>query len=409
MIKAMGLFLLMLLKIAGWLLLILLIILLAALLLILFVPVHYDVLAKNERGMEPGQKNPAADLRLQLKVSWLLHLVYVSMQYGPDGLTNHIRVAGIDIPKFLAKRAEKKENRKKENHKSKNYKNENHKNRNAKKNKKSSKQESVTDEFLLQESLTEESITQESVTEESITQDSFVPTQENICQNDSTSEEIKKQKFENDKSQINQPGQDHLEQNNRKQNKSKQRNDGNRNDGNRKHGVLKHGNRKHENPKHENPKHGNPKHEKIKQSKEKEKQNQKSKQNVLSKIRSQFRRFHQEFTDEVNRHALSRLWTELLKLLKSYKPRKLKADISFSLADPALTGMATGVISLMPVIYRYPCSIAPDFTSEKWYVEGEILARGRVTVFVFLLSLLRLLRDKKFMYVVRRLLKRGGA
>ena len=190
-----------------------------------------------------------------------------------------------------------------------------------------------------------------------------------------------------------------MEQNNRKQNKSKQRNDGNRNDGNRKHGVLKHGNRKHENPKHE----------KIKQSKEKEKQNQKSKQNVLSKIRSQFRRFHQEFTDEVNRHALSHLWTELLKLLKSYKPRKLKADISFSLADPALTGMATGVISLMPVIYRYPCSIAPDFTSEKWYVEGEILARGRVTVFVFLLSLLRLLRDKKFMYVVRRLLKRGGA
>ena len=113
MIKAIGMFLLMLLKIAGWTLLILLIILLAALLLILFVPVHYDVLAKNERSMESGQKNPAANLRLQLKVSWLLHLVYISMQYGPDGLSNHIRVAGIDIPKFLAKRAEKKENHKK--------------------------------------------------------------------------------------------------------------------------------------------------------------------------------------------------------------------------------------------------------------------------------------------------------
>ncbi len=385
MIKAIGMFLLMLLKIAGWTLLILLIILLAALLLILFVPVHYDVLAKNERSMESKQKNPAANLRLQLKVSWLLHLVYISMQYGPDGLSNHIRVAGIDIPKFLAKRAEKKEN---------------HKKKKAKKNKKSSKQESITDESLLQESLTEKAITDESRINESQTKESqmtesqmtefptdgfqaeketFVPTEENICQIDSKSEEVKKQLFENDKSESNKPGQDHLDPNNQKRNKSKQK------------------------------KHGNRKHAKIKQSKEKEKQNQKSKQSILSKIRSQFQRFHQEFTNEVNRHALSHLWAELLKLLKSYKPRKLKADISFSLADPALTGMATGAISLMPVIYRYPCSIAPDFTSEKLYVEGEILARGRVTVFVFLLSLLRLLRDKKFMYVVRRLLKRGGA
>ncbi len=380
MIKAIGLFLLMLLKIAGWMLLILLIILLAALLLILFVPLHYDVLAKNERSMESGQKNPAANLRLQLKVNWLLHLVNVSMQYGPDGLSNHIRVAGIDIPKFLAKRAEKKEN---------------HKKKKAKKNKKSSKQESITDESLLQESLTEKAITDESrikesqMTESQMTEfptdgfqaekETFVPTEENIRQIDSKSEEVKKQLFENDKSESNKPGQDHLDPNNQKRNKSKQK------------------------------KHGNRKYAKIKQSKEKEKQNQKSKQSILSKIRSQFQRFHQEFTDEVNRHALSHLWAELLKLLKSYKPRKLKADISFSLADPALTGMAIGAISLMPVIYRYPCSIAPDFTSEKLYVEGEILARGRVTVFVCLLSLLRLLRDKKFMYVVRRLLKRGGA
>jgi len=382
MIQTVGLFFLMLLKIAGWILLVLLAVILAVLLFVLFVPVRYRVFVQNEKALEPGS-NLVKKLKVQVKVSWLLHLVYISMQYGPDGLSNHIRVAGIDIPKFLAKRAEKKEN---------------HKKKKAKKNKKSSKQESITDESLLQESLTEKAITDESRINESQTKESqmtesqmtefptdgfqteketFVPTEENIRQIDSKSEEVKKQLFENDKSESNKPGQDHLDPNNQKRNKSKQK------------------------------KHGNRKYAKIKQSKEK--QNQKSKQSILSKIRSQFQRFHQEFTDEVNRHALSHLWAELLKLLKSYKPRKLKADISFSLADPALTGMAIGAISLMPVIYRYPCSIAPDFTSEKLYVEGEILARGRVTVFVFLLSLLRLLRDKKFMYVVRRLLKRGGA
>ena len=70
MIKAIGMFLLMLLKIAGWTLLILLIILLAALLLILFVPVHYDVLAKNERSMESKQKNPAAASGVYIHAVW---------------------------------------------------------------------------------------------------------------------------------------------------------------------------------------------------------------------------------------------------------------------------------------------------------------------------------------------------
>ena len=67
------------------------------------------------------------------------------------------------------------------------------------------------------------------------------------------------------------------------------------------------------------------------------------------------------------------------------------------------------MISLMPWVYRYPCSIVPDFTAEKPYAEGEIEADGKVAVYVFLWSLLRLVRDKQFMQVVRRLLKRNGA
>ena len=146
-----------------------------------------------------------------------------------------------------------------------------------------------------------------------------------------------------------------------------------------------------------------------KKTQTKEKHADASRQGIFSKIRFWYQRVRKEITDEVNQHALSHFWRELLKLLKSYKPRKLKADVSFSLADPALTGTVTGVFSMMPLLYRYPCRIVPDFTSEKLYVEGEILARGRVTVLVFLLSVLRLLRDKEFMHVVRRLMKRERA
>ncbi|KAI4447115.1 hypothetical protein C823_001634 [Eubacterium plexicaudatum ASF492] len=102
MIKAVGLFLLLLLKIVGWALLILLLVLLAVCLLVLFVPVRYDVLVHSER------INPIANLRLRLKVNWLLHFIRVAVAYGPGGLSWQIRVAGVDIPKLLARRAEKK-------------------------------------------------------------------------------------------------------------------------------------------------------------------------------------------------------------------------------------------------------------------------------------------------------------
>ncbi|KAI4447116.1 hypothetical protein C823_001635 [Eubacterium plexicaudatum ASF492] len=118
------------------------------------------------------------------------------------------------------------------------------------------------------------------------------------------------------------------------------------------------------------------------------------KSGIFAKVRTWIRRLHKEYTDEVNRHAVGHLWTEILNLLRSYRPRKLKADVSFSLADPALTGAITGLISLIPVIYRYPCTIEPDFTAEKPYVEGEIAACGKVTVFVFVCGAIRLLRDK---------------
>ena len=126
----------------------------------------------------------------------------------------------------------------------------------------------------------------------------------------------------------------------------------------------------------------------------------------FKRLRSQIARVRKEIKDETNRYAVGRVWAELLKMIRSYRPRKLRADLSFSLADPALTGQAVGLISLLPWIYRYPCRIVPDFTSEQLYLEGEIFAQGKIRVSVFALATLRLLRDKKFMQVVRRLLGR---
>lgn len=85
MIQTVGLFLLAVLKFLGWTFLGLLLFLLAALLLVLFVPVRYHVLAQNECSTEQNQKKPAAKLQLRLKATWLLHLMSVTVSYGPQG------------------------------------------------------------------------------------------------------------------------------------------------------------------------------------------------------------------------------------------------------------------------------------------------------------------------------------
>lgn len=120
-------------------------------------------------------------------------------------------------------------------------------------------------------------------------------------------------------------------------------------------------------------------------------------------VKNKFAKFRTEFTDETNRSSVAHLWKEVCFLLRSYKPKKLKADITFSLADPAVTGGVLGMISLLPLIYRYPCKIMPDFVSEKLYAEGELMAEGKVTVFLFLVSLLRLIRDKNIRQSMRKL------
>lgn len=103
MIKTVGLFLLALLKIFGWVLLVLLLVLFAAFLLLVFVPVRYDVLASNEKSIAPAKANPVENLRLRIKVTWLLHFIHVSVIYGKEGLQTSVRAAGIDLIKLLAR------------------------------------------------------------------------------------------------------------------------------------------------------------------------------------------------------------------------------------------------------------------------------------------------------------------
>lgn len=127
----------------------------------------------------------------------------------------------------------------------------------------------------------------------------------------------------------------------------------------------------------------------------------------LTSIRDRIQKIREEAADEFNRAAIARLRKEFIFLVRHYSPRYLEADLTFSMADPAVTGKLLGIISLCPVIYRYPVSIVPDFECQEFYVEGRIMAKGRIRGCIFLVSGLRLLMDRSFMHTARRLMGRS--
>ena len=409
MIQTVGLFLLAVLKFLGWTFLGLLLFLLAVLLLVLFVPVRYHVLAQNERSMEQNQKKPAAKLQLRLKATWLLHLLSVTVSYGPQGVSSRIRVAGIDIPGLLAGMRQKKEARQRRRSEKESRRTEKKAGRGPKGTAAVAAQElpaqegEMPDDVCLHEANGQEQYDHQIEENEQVKENKQTEENEQVKENKQTEENEQVAKQEQSEKKECSAKQEQSEKSQQAQ--SAQAAD-----------CSQHMDSKRQAKTSQQADDAKASRQaKNKQKKQKRRRDRKqlsSKERgpgIFTKIRSRYEQLHKEFTDEANRHALGCIWTELLKILRSYKPRKLKADLAFSLADPALTGEAVGLLSLMPIVYRYACRIIPDFTSDQLFVVGEFGARGKVHVIVFLLTLLRLLLDKQFMQVVRRLMKRKGA
>ena len=88
--------------------------------------------------------------------------------------------------------------------------------------------------------------------------------------------------------------------------------------------------------------------------------------------------FHKNVTAEHNKNAVLFLIKKTFWILSHIKPTVMEADLDFSLGDPALTGGATGIISLWPVCYGKKCRIIPDFESDDPYIWGSISLKGIV-------------------------------
>lgn len=110
-------------------------------------------------------------------------------------------------------------------------------------------------------------------------------------------------------------------------------------------------------------------------------------------------------TDETNKKAVSTLWMEVLYLLKHFRFRRIHAELTFSMGDPALTGQALGIFCMLPFLYQYEFRIYPDFESDERYVRGTFDIKGRIRGLHFLVSVIRIIVMKECRMLIKKFLK----
>lgn len=120
---------------------------------------------------------------------------------------------------------------------------------------------------------------------------------------------------------------------------------------------------------------------------------QKIKKFILS-LKENFSNIKKEVSDETNKNAVSHIFKELKTLLHHIGPRRGKAQLSYSTGDPATIGELTGVLSIMPLFYKKGIHVVPDFTSDRFYIQGNFRVNGHFQVFHLLGIFIRVYRDK---------------
>lgn len=114
---------------------------------------------------------------------------------------------------------------------------------------------------------------------------------------------------------------------------------------------------------------------------------------ILS-LKENFSNIKKEVSDETNKNAVSHIFKELKTLLHHIGPRRGKVQLSYSTGDPATTGELTGVLSIMPLFYKKGIHVVPDFTSDRFYIQGHFRVNGHFQVFHLLGIFIRVYRDK---------------
>jgi len=114
-----------------------------------------------------------------------------------------------------------------------------------------------------------------------------------------------------------------------------------------------------------------------------------------------------ELIQDADNQSLFRL---LLKqtggVFRHIRPRKLRLYLHFGFTDPSLTGKLLGYASIFYAYYYKTVDLVPEFQTDTLILEGNLYAKGRIRAGTLLCKGVRLLFNRGCRKMIKRVLKR---
>lgn len=121
----------------------------------------------------------------------------------------------------------------------------------------------------------------------------------------------------------------------------------------------------------------------------------------IKNIRDNTNHYKEILLCEDTKGLLNHSFIRLGKILKSIRPRKLKADIRFGTGSPDTTGYVYAAYGILCPYLGRKVLVVPDF--DQAVLEGELDAAGHITVFKLLWHGLMLVFDKRLKKLIAKL------
>lgn len=112
------------------------------------------------------------------------------------------------------------------------------------------------------------------------------------------------------------------------------------------------------------------------------------------------------FKKDSTKVALEACKKRLLRIIKNLKPQKFQVNLHVGMDDPATLGDILGVWGMLYPIHQGHIDICPDF--EQTVLEGDFYCKGRITVYIYIWTIMIILFDKDIRRLRKCLVRKGN-
>lgn len=111
------------------------------------------------------------------------------------------------------------------------------------------------------------------------------------------------------------------------------------------------------------------------------------------------------FKKDTTKVALAACKKQLMRIFKNLKPKKFQVNLHIGMENPATMGDILGVWGMLYPIHQGHIDICPDF--EQAVLEGEFYCKGRITVYIYIWTVIIILFDKDIRRLRKCLVRKG--